>query len=110
MTAQFHSFVTSLLVPAVLGFAASGTANAATIQLRAWLNGAQEVPPVATSATGMATVTYNTVSGELSWNVSYTPLTSPINGAHFHGPTPAGVDAGITVHMSAGPSPIIGST
>jgi len=109
MTAQVHSFVKSLLVPAVLALAVSGTANAATIQLRAWLSGAQEVPAVATSATGVAIVTYNTVSGELTWNVSYTPLTSPINGAHFHGPTPAGVDANITVPMLHGPSPIAGS-
>ena len=109
MTAQFHSFVKNLLVPAVLALAASGTASAATIQLRAWLNGAQEVPAVATSATGLAIVTYDTVSGELTWNVSYTPLTSPINGAHFHGPTSAGFDANITVGMTAGPSPIIGS-
>jgi hypothetical protein len=109
MTAQFHSFVRRLLIPAVLGFAASGTANAATIQLRASLNGAQEVSPVATSATGMATVTYDTVTGQLSWNVTYSGLSSNINGAHFHGPTPAGFDASITVPMSHGPSPIVGS-
>src|SRR5688500_13510466 len=109
MNARFHSFITSVLAAFAL-LAASSPANAATIQLRAWLNGAQEVPAVTTSATGIAIVTYDTVSGAFSWNVSYTPLTSAINGAHFHGPTPAGVDAGITVHMSAGPSPIVGAT
>ena len=57
MTAQFHSFVKGLLAAAVLAIGASGTANAATIQLTAWLNGAQELPQVATSATGSATVT-----------------------------------------------------
>jgi CHRD domain-containing protein/VCBS repeat protein/FG-GAP repeat protein len=92
-----------------LAFSAMASANAATIQLRAWLNGAQEVPPVATAATGSATVTYDTVTRQLSWNVSYGGLSSAINDAHFHGPTPAGFDAGITVGITAGPSPIIGS-
>ena len=50
MNARFHSFIRGVLVgAAVIG--GSSLANAATIQLRAWLNGAQEVPPVATSAT-----------------------------------------------------------
>jgi hypothetical protein len=62
MTAQFHSFVGRLLVAAVLGFVASGTANAATIQLTASLDGAHEVPPVVTSAIGMATVTHDSVA------------------------------------------------
>src|SRR5688572_8830565 len=107
MRAEFRSLVKSFLALAAAACVAS--ADAATIQLRAWLNGAQEVPAVATSATGMAIVTYDTVSGELAWNVSYTPLTSPINGAHFHGPTPAGADANVTVPMAHGPSPIVGS-
>jgi hypothetical protein len=85
------------------------SANAATIQLRAWLNGAQEVAPVATAATGLAIVTYDTVSGQLNWDVSYSGLSSAISGAHFHGPTPAGFDAVITVPMAHGPSPIAGS-
>jgi len=109
MTAQVHSFVKSLLVPAVLAVVASSTANAATIQLRAWLSGAQEVPQVATAAAGSATVTYDTVTGQLTWNVTYSGLSSAINGAHFHGPTPAGVDAPIIVLMTPGPSPIVGS-
>jgi hypothetical protein len=97
------------VLAAALAFSAIASANAATIQLRAWLNGAQEVPPVATAATGLAIVTYDTDSGQLTWNVSYSGLSSAINGAHFHGPTPAGIDAGITVPMTAGPSPIISS-
>src|SRR5437879_3484049 len=97
------------VLAAALAFSAIASANAATIQLRAWLNGAQEVPPVATAATGLAAVTYDTVTRQLSWNVSYGGLSSAINDAHFHGPTPAGFDAGITVGMTAGPSPIIGS-
>ena len=108
MNAQVHSFIKGVLVAAVF-IAGSSSANAATIHLRAWLSGAQEVPPVATSATGLAIVTYDTLSGQLTWNVSYTPLTSPINGAHFHGPTPAGVDANVTVPMAHGASPITGS-
>src|SRR5687767_20294 len=107
MTAHFRSVVRILLVVALLVLGTS--ANAAVIQLRAWLNDTQEVPPTGTGHTGLALVTYDTVAGQLTWNVSYTGLSSPINGAHFHGPTAAGVDAGITVPMAHGPSPIVGS-
>src|SRR5437868_6764190 len=73
---QFRSLVRSLFVWAVLAIAGSPTGNASTIQLRASLNGAKEAPPVATAATGMAIVTYDTVSGQLSWNVAYSGLSS----------------------------------
>ena len=59
-----------LVLAAALAFSAMASANAATIQLRAWLNGAQEVPPVAIAATGSAALTYDTVTMRLTWNAS----------------------------------------
>jgi len=44
-------------------------ASAATIQLRAWLNGAQV--PLAVSGTGLGTVTFDTVTKQLTWSVTY---------------------------------------
>ncbi|PYU87237.1 MAG: hypothetical protein DMG51_02930 [Acidobacteria bacterium] len=74
------------VLAAALAFSAMASANAATIQLRAWLNGAQEVPPVATAATGSATVTYDTVTRQLSWNVNHRPLIGweALNASHSH--------------------------
>ncbi len=83
---------------------------AATIQLRAFLNGAQEVPPnLATPATGTGVITFNTATRQLTWSISYSGLQSPISDAHFHGPTPAGVDAGVQVPIGPGASPLTGS-
>src|SRR5689334_15506005 len=90
MTPRFHSLVKSLLVAALLALAASGTAGAATLQLRAWLNGAQV--PLAVGGTGLAIVTFDTDTKVLTWNVSYQGLSSACTDADFHGPAPAGVN------------------
>jgi hypothetical protein len=61
------------------------------------LSGAEEVPPVNTTATGMATVTLNgnmvTVSG------TYTGLTTGAIAAHIHAPARRGVNSGIAVNL-----------
>ena len=88
----------------------SAVSFAATIPMRASLNGAQEVPPnLGTPATGTAVLTFDTVSRLLSWSISYSGLQSPISDAHFHGPTPAGVDAGVQISIGPGASPLVGS-
>jgi hypothetical protein len=108
MTVQFRSLVKGLLVSAVLAFVASATANAATIQMRAWLNGAQV--PLAVGGTGIGTVTFDTVSKLLTWSVTYQGLSGDCSIAHFHGPAPAGVDNIPTVlMMPCTPSPMGGS-
>lgn len=71
----------SLALGLCLALLASPAANSATIQLRASLNGAQEVPANVTPATGTGVVTFDTVTRELTWAVSYSNLQSPINGA-----------------------------
>ena len=63
----------------------------------ATLTGAQQVPPVATPATGTAEVQLNTTSNTISWKVTYTGLSGPVTGAHIHGPAVAGQNAGIVV-------------
>jgi len=83
-------------------------ASAATIQLRAWLNGAQVPAPV--SGTGLGTVTFDTVSKQVTWSVSYQGLSGSCTVAHFHGPASAGVDASPTVGMATCPAnPLTGS-
>ena len=84
-------------------------AGAAVIPLAASLDGLQEVPPVATPATGSATLTFDTTTKLLSWNITYQDLIGTITAAHFHGPAAPGVGAGVTVGIGALPSPMIGS-
>ena len=86
---------------------AGSTANAATIQLRAWLNGAQV--PLAVGGTGIGTVSFDTVTKVLTWSVTYSGL-GACTLAHFHGPAPAGVNASPVVTMTCSASPLVGSS
>jgi len=89
-----------------------GPAQAAPISFTAQLSGAQQVPPVATSATGSANLTYDSSTRVLTWSVSYSGIASEVTMAHFHGPAAAGSNAGveiwISVKGSAATSPITG--
>src|SRR6266850_403578 len=96
------------LFAAVLAVSAMASANAATIQLRAWLNGAQV--PLAVGGTGLGTVSYDTATKVLSWSVTYSGLSGPCTLAHFHGPASAGVNASPVVTMTCSASPLTGSS
>jgi hypothetical protein len=81
-----------------LGFAAA-PADATIINLYADLDGLQETPPIATPATGTASITYDDVSNQLDWTITFSGLLGTINNAHFHGPAPVGVPAGVRVSI-----------
>ena len=88
-------------------------AQAAIINLGAVLDGGQEVPPTLSAGTGSATITLDDLTNELSWNIIFSDLSGPAVGAHFHGPAPAGINAGVQVNIGAVSglfSPMIGSS
>ena len=58
------------------------SAHAEMATYKATLNGASEVPPVQSSATGSATVKVDTASKKISWSVTYSGLTAA--AAHIH--------------------------
>src|SRR5262245_3304419 len=61
------------------------TAAHAQVMFTATLNGANEVPPQPTTATGTGTFTLNAAQTQLSFNVAYTGLSgTSLSGAHFH--------------------------
>lgn len=84
-----------------LSLAFASGAMATTHNLTATIDQAQEVPPSGSGATGSATITYDDVSGALSWNVSWSGLSGAATGMHFHGPAGAGVNAGVQVNIGA---------
>jgi hypothetical protein len=84
-------------------------AHAETIALKADLKGANEVPPNASPATGKAEATLNTDTRVLAWTVTYANLTGPAVGAHFHGPSEPGKNAGIVLPFKTVQSPIEGT-
>jgi CHRD domain len=84
-------------------------AQAETITLKADLKGANEVPPNTSPATGKAEARLDTDTRVLTWTVSYANLTGPAVGAHFHGPSEAGKNAGIVLPFKTVQSPIEGT-
>jgi len=94
---------------ALLVGVAGGTAQAEKITLKADLKGSNEVPPNTSPATGKAEATLDTATKELSWKVTYADLTGPAMGAHFHGPSEAGKNAGIALPFKTVQSPIEGT-
>jgi hypothetical protein len=71
------------------------------------LSGDQEVPPVQTPASGMATLELDQNS-MLSFEITYQGLVGTETAAHIHGPAPQGVNAGVQFPLPAG-NPKIGS-
>ncbi|MGD9547240.1 MAG: CHRD domain-containing protein [Candidatus Krumholzibacteriia bacterium] len=72
----------------------------------ATLSGAQEVPPVATPATGTASIVVDTDLLEGYWNLSFSGLTGSQTGAHFHN-APSGINGGVVLGLPLG-SPVNG--
>ena len=54
-----------------------------------------EVPPKAGNRYGALTSIYDMSSKVLRWKVAYADLSGPASMAHFHGPAPAGKNAGM---------------
>jgi hypothetical protein len=89
----------------VVGFAGTGVARADSISFKVPLTGAQCVPAVDTSGSGTAELTYDPASRVVTWNISYTGLSSPSTMAHFHGPAKQGQNAPPVIWLSTKGSP-----
>ena len=100
----------SLTAVILLGFAMSTSiAHAETVKLHADMKGSNEVPPNTSPGSGTADATFDTDSKLLTWTGTYSNLTGPVMGAHFHGPVEAGKNAGIVLPFKTVESPIQGS-
>ncbi len=98
------------LIATALGLAACGmmpTSGPETLTAR--LSGASEVPPVKSNGSGTVEATLNKKTNLLTWTVTYSGLSGPATGAHFHGPAAAGQNAGVAVPITGSlASPING--
>jgi CHRD domain len=95
-----------------LGFVMSTFASithAESVKLHAEMKGSNEVPPNTSPGSGTADATFDTDTKLLTWTVTYSNLTGPVMGAHFHGPVEAGKNAGIVLPFKTVESPIQGS-
>ncbi len=90
-------FRRSLIVAGVLaGFAVplAGSALAATVKFHATLTAAAEVPPTKSTGSGEATVSLDTATHEITWDVTFGGFSSDVTAAHIHGPGEPGKNAG----------------
>ena len=102
----------TLLGIAMLGGLWTATAapsRAEVVKLQADLKGSNEVPPNSSTGSGKAEAAFDTETKVLTYKVSYADLTGPAMGAHFHGPSEAGKNAGIALPFKTVQSPIQGS-
>ena len=80
--------------------AAALPASAEVVALTATLSAASEVPPVQSSGSGSAAITFNTETRSLTWEVQVRGLTAPVTASHFHGPSTTAANAGVMVPIA----------
>jgi hypothetical protein len=98
------------LVLASFAVLLAGSASAATVKFHATLDAASEVPPTKSTGSGEATVSLDTATHEITYDVTFKGLPSDVTAAHIHGPAAAGKNAGVVVPLGNAPkSPIHGS-
>ncbi|MEM5313238.1 CHRD domain-containing protein [Paraburkholderia sp. JHI869] len=73
-----------LALAGVLCAGAASVALAAPMSFSVPLNGSEQVPPVQTRGAGDAKLTYDPDTRQVTWNVTYKDLSSPVTMAHFH--------------------------
>jgi hypothetical protein len=90
-----------ILRPVLAAFAftalLAAPAMAETVNFKATMNGASEVPPNQSKGTGAVTATYDTATKKLTYKGNYSGLSGDATMAHFHGPAEAGKNAPVAV-------------
>ena len=102
--------VVSMASVLVLGACSMAPMASMPTAMTAQLSGASEVPAVMTTASGRAEASLTPATNVLTWRITYSGLSGPVTGAHFHGPAMTGQNASVVVPISAPlTSPITGS-
>lgn len=72
--------------------------------------GANERPnPVTTNATGNITGTLNATTNTLTYNITWTGLSGPVTGFHFHAPATPQQSVGVMIPITGYPAAAAGS-
>jgi hypothetical protein len=99
------------LILAGFAIAFAGSASAATVKFHTMLSGASEVPPLNSTGKGEASASLDTATHELTYDVTFSGLSSDVTAAHIHGPADTSKNAGVIIPLGSTPtSPIRGST
>jgi hypothetical protein len=93
----------ALVLAALMGMSWTGSTQAASFKFP--LTGEQCLPPVATSGTGEAELSYDPETRLVTWNIPYSGLSSAVTLAHFHGPATPGKSGPVVVWLAERGSP-----
>lgn len=75
------------------------TATARAEIFTAYLNGAQEVPAAATTATGYARIVLNEGAGTIQYTIVFNGLAGTQNNCHIHAPAAIGASTGVAINF-----------
>ena len=89
----------------LLVFAGTGVGWAASTSFKVPLTGAQCVPAVDTSGSGTADITYDPATRVVTWNITYSGLSSPSHDGAFPRPGQAGKNAPVVIWLSTQGNP-----
>jgi hypothetical protein len=89
-----------LLSACLIVIAWAGPVYAKPISFKVELTGAQEVPAVAGTAAGMADITYDPATREVTWSITYSGLSGSATMAHFHGPAMEGKNGPVAIWLT----------
>jgi len=95
-----HRSMLMRTAPAVIALVLAGCAQTRgewPETFTATLAGAQEVPPVASSATGDAEIDFRPALGVVRWRIRHAGLSAPVPGAHIHAPAGPGQNAAVVI-------------
>ena len=104
---HIHPAPRLLLGAAAVVFALAGCSllrpdpNAHLAAFSTQMTGLNEVPSVATAATGHVDAVLNKNTRLLRWKMSYTGLSGPATAGHFHGPALIGANAGVALPLKS---------
>jgi hypothetical protein len=104
---RYFSPALVLIAPLILQ---TPVAHAIPITFVANLSGANEVPPVVSPGTGLATVILDPTAQTLQVNVTFSGLTSNTVATHIHCCQPLGTNAGVATTVPAFPGFTLGTT
>ena len=108
----YRTFTCSVLLTNLLALGACNmspmASNVGTLTAR--LSGANEVPAANSNGSGTLSANLDKATNVLSWTVTYSGLSGPATGGHFHGPAKMGQNAGVALPFTGSlESPIRGT-
>ncbi len=104
----FRRLVVPSLAVAVLAAAACSDDDPAapanhSVEFRATLSGANEIPANASTGTGTFTATLDTVTNVFTYDVTFSGLSALVTSGHIHGPATAAANAGAALNFATWP-------